>query len=96
MDSTFHGVVIIATATAHTHQKIVPRVTDPKEDIAAVGRIQITHPKSWNDLASLKFERVKDPTVTAGKISPVVLLWKVSFTVRSPHPSWSGMMQAVN
>jgi len=57
---------IIATLTSCTHtRRIVPRVTDTKEDIAAADRIQITHPKSHNGIASLKFEGLKDPTVMA-------------------------------
>jgi len=77
--NTFHGMRMIVTVTPCTHtRRIVPRVTVTKEVIAAVGRIQITHPESCNGLASIKFERLKDPTLTAGKISPVDLLWRVS------------------
>ena len=54
----------------HTHtRRIIPHVTVTKEDMAAVGRIQITHPKPCNGLASLQFEWLKDPTMTAGRIS---------------------------
>jgi len=91
---------IIATVTPCTHtRRIAPRVSVTKEEIAAVGGgglIKITQPKSCDDPASLKFERLKDPTVEASKIYPFDFLWKVPLTVRKPRPSQSGMMQAVN
>ena len=94
--NTFHGMGIIATVTPSTQSTSkVPRISVTMEDVAAVGRINIRHPTSPCRGLDLKYELLKD-NKEQDKTSHFDLLWKISLTVRSPRPSWSGMMQAVH
>ena len=88
---------IIANVTPKTNQaSAIPRVTVSGDDISKVGRINIRYfTSACNDMQSFLYEKL--PVVIPGKISTnVYLVWKISLTVRSPRPSWTGMMHMVS
>ncbi|MES9882765.1 MAG: hypothetical protein ABW185_18005, partial [Sedimenticola sp.] len=94
---TFHGMGIIATVTPSTEiRRIVPRKPVTMADVAAVGHINIKHlATACSGLDSLKYEILTD-SQEQDKTSAIDQLWKVSLTIRSPRPAWSGMMQAAH
>ena len=92
---TFHDMGIIANVTPKTNK--IPRVAVSAEDIAKVGRINIKYFTSACDgMQSFRYEKSREPAFSINMSIKVDLLWKVSLTVRSPRPSWTGMMQMVS
>ena len=95
--NTFHGMGMIAAVTPGTSRTgRIPRVTVTAEDVAAVGKVNIEHFISEsNDSQSLQYQKLErygneDPTRNAE------VLWRISMTLRSPRPSWNGMMQMIH
>ena len=91
---TFHGMGMIAATTSSTEStQRVPRVIVIAEYITAIGNVNITPSMPTCDgMQSLCCEELHniqkdDPT------SKLDDLWKLSLSLRSPRPAWSGMMQ---
>lgn len=85
---------IIAVTTPKTEiGKIIPRVKVTGEDIAAVGKINITFLKPKEGaLPSLGYDKLSD--FSAGdKTENAELPWKTSWLLRPERPSWNGYMQ---
>lgn len=96
--NTFHGMGMIASITPGTenHQRIL-RVAVTAEDIARIGTVNIAPFMSANNgMKSMTYEEL--PGFTADPDPTAILdeLWKVSLSVRSPRPAWSGLMQMVH
>ena len=90
--NTFHGMgMIAATTPSKESTQRVPRI-----NIAAIGTVNITpFMPTCDGMQSLCYEELQniqkhDPT------SRLDALWRLSISVRSPRPSWSGMMQMVH
>lgn len=95
--NTFHAMSIIASVTPKTVQTLqVARRAVSAEDIAQVGRINIRHFTSvCGGMQSFLYDTLPASTDLSQSSSNVDLLWKISLNVRSPRPSWTGMMQMV-
>ena len=96
--NTFHGMGMIVSVTPGTQTSTrVPRVSVTPKDVVAVGRINIRHLTSPCDgLDTLRYEVLQDE-MEKDRSTNLDLLWiKLSLTLRSPRPAWSGMMQAVH
>lgn len=93
--NTFHGMGMIATTTPATaNNRCVPRITVSAEDISAVGTINILpFMPTTNGMQSLSYSEIHDFQEEDSSILDE--LWKISLSVRSPRPGWSGMMQMV-
>lgn len=94
--NTFHGMGIIAATTPATqNNQHVPRFNVTAEDISANGTVNIVpFLPVFNGIQSLSYDKLQitekdDPT------SVLDNLWKLSLSVRSPRPAWSGMMQMI-
>ena len=94
---TFHGMGMIAVTTPSTEStQRVPRVNVVAEDIASIGTVNITpFMPTCDGMQSLCYEELHniqkdDPT------SRLDALWRLSLSVRSSIPAWSGMMQMVH
>jgi 5'-3' exonuclease len=96
--NTFHGMGIIASVTPKTVRTLqIARRAVSAEDIAQVGRINIRpFTSACGGMQSFLYEKLPACTDLRQISSNVDLLWKVSLTVRSPRPSWTGMMQMVH
>ena len=83
---TFHGM----------GKTLKTRVTMSAEDIAQIDRINNRYfTSACCGIQSFLYEKVL--VAASGKISTNIdLLWKISLTVQSTRPSWTGMMQMVN
>ena len=95
--NTFHGMGMIVSVTPGSQTSTrVPRVSVTPKDVVAVGRINIRHLTSPRDgLDTLRYEVLQDE-MEKDRSTNLDLLWKLSLTLRSPRPAWSGMMQAVH
>ena len=95
--NTFHGMGIIAAVTPRTEiSKIVPRINVMAEDIAALGKINITFFKPREGaLSLLKYNKLSDFT-TEDDTANADLLWKTSWLLQPERLSWNGYMQMVS
>ena len=95
--NTFHGMGMIAATTPATLNNVrIPRVSVNAEDIATIGTVDnAPFIPELNGMQAMSNEnlsdvRNEDPTSIWDD------LWQLSLSVRSPIPSWSGMMQMVH
>lgn len=95
--NTFHGMGMIAVVTPGTSRTgQIPRVSVTAEDVAAVGKVNIEQFISKSDGSqSMQYQKLKrfgteDPTSNAD------VLWRISMSLRTPRPSWNGMMQMIH
>ncbi len=88
---------MIAAVTPGTENNLrIPRVTVTVEDITAIGTVNIEHfVPNCKGLQSLHYKELHEPQED-DPTSNLDVLWKVSLSVRSPRPDWSGMMQMVH
>ena len=93
---TFHGMGIIGAATPGTKDsKIIRRDTSvTPEKVLALGKVPVHFYDKSRLKISMAYEILKEVSVDDFSKN-LDLLWKVSWPLRSPRPSWSGMMQAV-
>ena len=94
--NTFHGMGMIAAVTPEVKQrKIVPKIKVSAEDIAATGRVKI-HFYNMRPTMSRIIYKSLPCEHTNSDMTELDIIHHCSLLFKSPRPSWSGVMQAVD